>query len=269
MTACGYNGRLGNQLWQMASTIGRALDDGAQPVFNPGWEYRPYFSVPDEFFGKIQNKKTSTDFSKPQRGYVDYMQRFDEFSAHEDFIREIFQPSDLSKQGISERWPDLYKNYDKKKISLHIRRGDYVQHADLFPAPTKKYRTDAIYDYLYSSGVDFDTLDEAYEQIDILVFSDDIAWCKRNQPDRFTFIEGVSRPVEVRNRKGQPEDQYDLFLMADCDYHVIANSSYSWWGAFLSGNEIVAYPSVWFGEGIPEYDVWEKMIPSTWKKFEC
>jgi len=249
-----YNGRLGNQNWQIASTIGRALRDGVQPLFNPDWEYRKYFSLPDEMFGMVDSRVV-VDFSTPTDGYTDYMQRFEEFSDCEDYIRELFQPSALAVNGVSERWPDLYRS-DAPKVALHVRRGDYTQHMDLFPPPTEKYRTDALSAALEEGG-------------QVLVFSDDIPWCRENLSESFTFIEGVARPVEVRNRVGDPEDQFDLFLMADCTQHIVANSSYSWWGAFLSKNKAPFYPSVWFGEEIPEYPVWRKMIPNTWREIQC
>lgn len=265
----GAHGRLGNQLWQMASTIGRAIADGAEPVFDPNWEYRPYFNVPDEYFGRIKHKRSSSDFSNPVNGYTDYMQRYTEFARSADHIHEIFQPSELAIEGIKERWPEFYQT-DKPRVSVHVRRGDYLKHSDLFPSPTGEYRRAALNTALMELGVEEGMPEqEAKELVDILVFSDDISWCRENFSEHFNFVEGVARPVEVRNRKGAPEDQYDLFLMADCDKHVIANSSYSWWGAFLSEDESPFYPSVWFGSQIPEYPVWRKMMPDSWRETEC
>ncbi len=253
-----HHGRLGNQLWQIASTIGRASKDAKLPIFKPDWEYRRYFKVPDEFFGGL-SAGNFADFSLPVDGYTDYMQRFGEFSDMEDCIRSMFQPSDLSVVELKNRWPYLYQS-DKPRIALHVRRGDYTKHLDLFPPPTPKYYSEALNVAQSDLGV----------ESEVLVFSDDIPWCRENFSEDFTFVEGIARPVEVRNRKGQPEDQYDLFLMADCDKHIIANSSYSWWGAFLSEKDKSPfYPSIWFGKSIPEYPVWRKMIPSTWRQIEC
>jgi hypothetical protein len=70
----------------------------------------------------------------------------------------------------------------------------------------------------------------------ILVFSDDISWCKRSlQGEGFIFIEGL-------------EDWKELYLQSLCNYNIIANSSFSWWGAYLNENEnkIVVAPKVWF-----------------------
>ena len=93
-----------------------------------------------------------------------------------------------------------------------------------------------------------------------LVFSDDIKWCKENFiGDKFLFIE-------------EDRDYIELFLMSQCNHNIIANSSFSWWGAWLNKNEnkIVVAPSKWFGEnseyikqeGINDKDI----LPKSWIK---
>lgn len=253
-----WHGRLGNQLWQIASTFGRARRAGGYAYFNPNWEYREFFSVPDALFG-VDFVNADFDYSAPDKGYVDYMQRFEEFAEFEDHVRTMMQPSEAGIQGVMSRWGELYDM--DNKIALHVRRGDYVKHAKLFPAPTMNY-------YFGALGRALSELPN--ESGRVLVFSDDIPWCRKQFSSEFEYIEGVTRPVEVHARKGKPEDQYDLFLMASCDKHIIANSSYSWWGAFTSmKDKSPFYPSVWFGPQIPEYPVWRKMIPEGWREQPC
>jgi hypothetical protein len=97
---------------------------------------------------------------------------------------------------------------------------------------------------------------EALGQYDqLFVFSDDIDWCKANfKFDKMTFI-------------GGEKDYVELFLMASCHDHIIANSSFSWWGAWLSTNKDkkVVGPLKWFG---PAYDCWstEDIMPKEWKR---
>ena len=70
-----------------------------------------------------------------------------------------------------------------------------------------------------------------------IIFSDDIKWCKNNFiGDKFTFIEGE-------------KDYIDLWLMSLCNHNIIANSSFSWWGAWLNQNpnKKVIAPINWFG----------------------
>ena len=107
-------------------------------------------------------------------------------------------------------------------ISLHIRRGDYVTNPN---HPTQ--------DVSYYEAA----LAKLPEDIPVIVFSDDPAWCNEQsmfEDDRFMIAEGNSTDC-------------DLCLMSLCKYHIIANSSYSWWGAWLAKSERVIAPKNWFG----------------------
>ena len=71
----------------------------------------------------------------------------------------------------------------------------------------------------------------------MIVFSDDPEWCKEQsifQSDDVLISEGNSTGI-------------DLYLMTKCSYHIIANSSFSWWGAFLANSRQVVAPKNWFG----------------------
>ena len=84
-----------------------------------------------------------------------------------------------------------------------------------------------------------------------LVFSDDIEWCKQVFDDDFNFIEGE-------------EDYVDLLLMARCKHNIIANSSFSWWGAWLNrnNNKRVIAPKKWFGS-VANLDS-KDLLPKGW-----
>jgi len=106
-------------------------------------------------------------------------------------------------------------------ISLHIRRGDYVYNPN-HPVQSLEYYQKAL------SGL---------PDLPVIVFSDDHDWCKEQKlfsSDRFAISEGNTTDT-------------DLCLMSLCKYHVIANSSFSWWGAWLANSEKVIAPQNWFG----------------------
>ena len=111
-------------------------------------------------------------------------------------------------------------------IGLHVRRGDFVVKSESFPPCGADYYARA--------------LERMPAALPVMVFSDDLDWC-RAQPvfsgDRFHFSDGRSA-------------SQDLCLMSLCRHHVIANSSFSWWGAWLAGREgqVVVAPKRWFGE---------------------
>jgi len=104
---------------------------------------------------------------------------------------------------------------DKKLVSIHVRRGDYLKH-DHFCKLDVGYYSSAIAKFLPS-----------VEEYHFVVFSNDIEWCKDNlieESDLITFLEPGT-------------DAVDMMLMSLCDHNVIANSSFSWWAAFRNKNK--------------------------------
>jgi len=109
-----------------------------------------------------------------------------------------------------------------KVISLHVRRGDYVVNPN-HPTQSLEYYQQAL--------SHFD------ENLPVIIFSDDPQWCNEQElfkPDRFFISEGGDTRV-------------DLCLMSLCSYHIIANSSYSWWGSWLANSQKTIAPKNWFG----------------------
>lgn len=117
-------------------------------------------------------------------------------------------------------------------ISMHVRRGDYV--SDKLANAAHGVLGE---DY-YQRGVKH-MLDRLGANLNLLVFSDDIKWARSNlhYPVTTTYVEASD---------GFP--QVDLYLMASCDHHIIANSSFGWWGAWLNGyrEKMVVAPEQWF-----------------------
>lgn len=136
-------------------------------------------------------------------------------------------------------------------VSLHIRRGDYVQKKRY----QQKYATCSL-DY-YKRGVEY--IGGKCENPILFIFSDDPVWVKEN----------LNLPYEcvfVDNNCGSKSYE-DLRLMSLCKHNIIANSSFSWWGAWLNNNKekIVIAPKKWFND---EKVVQTDVIPSNWIKLE-
>lgn len=131
-------------------------------------------------------------------------------------------------------------------VSLHVRRGDYLakKNASLFASLPKRYYVDAI-----------NLLKKNRKTPKFFVFSDDIDWCREKfVGDEFTFVTGFSGS----------NSYLDMYLMSLCNSNVIANSTFSWWGAWLNGNleKIVVAPRAWFADKkINTMDIY----PSDWK----
>ncbi len=119
-------------------------------------------------------------------------------------------------------------------VSIHVRRGDYVNNPF----------------YVDLSKIDYyEKAMALFPDAEFLVFSDDIEWCKQ----QFVF-DGCEFS------EGQSEEE-DLKLMASCKGHIMANSSFSWWGSYLGRGKTVA-PKEWFTDGIQRtklLDEWIKL----------
>lgn len=176
-----------------------------------------------------------------------YWQSYHYFNAIRNIlIKEIKPVNTLS---------DHYQGYLEKILScpsamVHIRRGDYVH----LPVAAKIHGFVGL-DY-YQKG--FDRLLASNPNIHFFVFSDDIEWAKCNLPhqEKIHFIESVDEfnaPVQ------------ELFLMSQCQKHLIANSSLSWWGAWLSESTIpmIIAPKNWTNDRDKN---WDDLLPKHWQK---
>jgi len=161
------------------------------------------------------------------------------FKKYSKEIRELFKiPEDILGE-IKTKYGHLL---DKRVTSIHVRRGDYVRHPQHHPVQTLEY---------YQKAIEL-----TKDKTDIyVVFSDDIQWCKKHfNGDGVTFIE---------NEK----DYIEIYLMSLMDNNIIANSSFSWWGAWLNDNpdKIVVGPSKWFGPAYNHFNT-NDVLPEEWIK---
>lgn len=132
-------------------------------------------------------------------------------------------------------------------VSLHVRRGDYVTNAH-----TASYHGVCSLDY-YRAAVSY--IAERVAAPHFFIFSDDHDWVRENLQTGFptTFVSVNSADNGI----------YDMMLMKSCRHHIIANSSFSWWGAWLnpSVEKIVVAPQQWFKEADKDTS---DLIPSGW-----
>ncbi len=128
--------------------------------------------------------------------------------------------------GVSERNKRLAESMrDCVSVAIHVRRGDYL---GAFPVMDNDYYLPAMRYFA-----------DRFENVRFFVFSNDLAWCKEHlNADNITF-------VDWNTGKYSP---YDMWLMTQCKHNIIANSSFSWWGAWLNQNESkeVVAPKIWF-----------------------
>lgn len=135
-------------------------------------------------------------------------------------------------------------------VSIHVRRGDYLNN------PLFDNICDIVY---YKKSIDF--LQQNVNPDLYCIFSNDIEWCRLN-------LESVipkDKIVYVTWNKGN-SSYIDMQLMANCKHNIIANSSFSWWGAWLNGNpnKIVLTPKRWMNKSLSK-----DPIPATWIKIDA
>lgn len=263
MLIVNINGQLGNQMFQYA--LGRHLQlQGKKVLYYTGY-FKRYpehdFALPRIFglnlpeattnqvlacredrhrlidrarrkvFGRHERVfaeiGTSSLAYKPEvfdfkRGLVDgYWQSEKYFLRVTDVIRK-----DFTFPEVSVRNKALAKEMSETlSVSIHVRRGDYLGG---FPVMDERY---------YEPAMTYFT--EKYGDAYFYVFSNDITWCREHlKADKMTYIDWNTGK----------ESPYDMWLMTQCKHNIIANSSFSWWGAWLNcnkGKEVIA-PSTWF-----------------------
>lgn len=163
-----------------------------------------------------------------------YFQSEKYFLKFRNEILELLSPTEEILNEIHIKYGHLYKN---KTLSLHIRRGNYVNLSNIYPTVTINYCYKAL---------------EYFPDYNVLVFSDDIEYCKTMFKNKnFYFIEN-------------DRDIIDLYMMSLCDHNIISNSTFSWWGAWLNKkkNKVIC-PLKWFVEN--NYDS-KDIIPDSWIK---
>ena len=241
-------GGLGNQMFQIATAYAHALRNKFPCGFdlynnNLPLQGNPAYNYKSTLYGTL-SKITLADYNLepyPEhtgeyrqipakdniilKGYFQSYKYFDDFR---DEILELFL-NDEARYSTLMRLNINFSVELHDSVSVHIRRGDYLKFPNNHPIPDMAYYIDALLQIKKEADVRC-----------ILVFSDDIKWCKEhfNAPQA-RFIEGLP-------------DCEDMLLMSLCNHNILANSSFSWWGAYLNQNpqKIVYAPKKWFGTAV-------------------
>jgi len=164
------------------------------------------------------------------------------FADIEEILREDLNIKQEYLNGI-ETYLSLINN--GISVSLHVRRGDYVN-------------LKSASDFHGVCGLDhyaaaLRLMNEKHKNLNVFVFSDDIAWCKEN----------LMIPNDNKHYVSTDSAVKDLYLMQKCNHHIIANSSFSWWGAWLNPRKekTIIAPGKWFNDSaINTKDI----IPHSW-----
>ena len=240
----GNYGRLGNQMFQYAALKGIAANNGYD-----------WCIPPKSMFGSFDNNVKNSDTTIYDCFTLDSAKNFqlidgDIFEeSYFYFDNDLFDncPNNISLNGYyqSEKYfknieDDIRRDFTFKEdikniarqflfdnrlsdsISLHIRRSDYLKYSH-HPVQSLEYYSESL--------KKFDS------EFPVIIFSDDPNWVKSQElfsSDRFFISENNTT-------------EFDLCLMSLCSYAIIANSSFSWWGAWLAKSKKTVAPKNWFG----------------------
>lgn len=268
MIYCNLRGGLANIMFQIAATYAIAKDNNTNfsfPNFNNHLDYLNNDNTYNPSLKTSHNYKLLFDekiysninplprppykierfpfhYKKPENNesvLIDgFFQSEKYFIHHKNDIINLFKGDNSLHETIITKYGDSLSH---KITSIHVRRGDYVNHPNHHPTQDLNY---------YNLAVELLDNDTDY----FYIFSDDIDWCKENfKGGKYVFIEDNL-------------DYIDLLIMGKCRNNIIANSSFSWWGAWLNCNsdKKVVAPKKWFGKAINHNT--EDLIPQSWIK---
>jgi hypothetical protein len=178
--------------------------------------------------------------------YLDgYFQSEKYFKGNESLIKNIFDFPHLEGSYFKEI---LQSIKIEESVSVHFRRGDYIQDEVI-----GNFHGICTLDY-YKNAIGY--MIEELKSPHFFVFSDDIDWVEQQLSGlvtNITFVKGNS----------DSKSWTDMMLMSNCKHHIIANSSYSWWGAWLNQNpdKIVIAPKKWFNDPLI---CTKNLVPESW-----
>lgn len=260
-----HRGGIGNVLFKLAASISAAIDNKVDYLFSNEFirdkdkamvtfghaDYRVYYS------NILRNVKFIDKLPTPYVVYTEPNFHYDSipymegtnllldggfqsekyFINNKDFIIDLFKIPNHVEFQIKEAVPDI-----NDFVAIHVRRGDYLQLPNHHPVQTEEY---------YRKAVERVGIDNKF-----LIFSDDLEGCK----DVFDFI-----PTKYFYSTGV--DWSDLYMMSLCKDNIIANSSFSWWAAYLNANpnKKVIAPNKWFGSAYDHLNT-KDLIPKSWIK---
>jgi hypothetical protein len=166
-----------------------------------------------------------------------YFQSYKYFQENYNIIYRIIEVDKMKKTLLSKL--ELTDNDLEKNISMHFRLGDYKKIQEFYPLATYFFYEKSL-KYIKNTNPDTNfTILYFCEEEDI----DDVMITINKLCDKFSEYKFVRGEKEL-------SDWEQMLLMSCCHHNIIANSTFSWWGAYLNSHEdkIVCYPSVWFGE---------------------
>lgn len=301
--SCELMGGLGNQLFQIFHTLAYGMRNQYQPIF----EYRDILQpnpqcTPRDTYWKnmlikcipfLKKKCPQLPICPEQHFHFDprlignitsesflFHGYFQSYKYFQDYNTQIIELLDLNKQlqDIKRENHTLFVK-DAINISMHFRIGDYLKFQGCYPLMPLYYYKSALYHILNTLTYNTVHNDNAEKNtINVLYL------CEKQDNDRVNTMirqlkwsltsdihDKYNKSVQLDFIKIPDEipDWKQMLLTSLCDHNIIANSTFSWWGAWFnpSPHKIVTYPSIWFGPDLANKDT-RDLFPENWTKIK-
>ena len=270
MNYCKLQGGLGNQLFQVFNVISYSIDISNEYNFI-------YASL------GYRNTYWNTLFKNLNKYVIYNNPHIDEIINEKDFNYNKLNEENTNKNILINGYYQSYKYFNNNfhtiykildidncintinfnytnTISMHFRIGDYKYFQNNHPLLNEQYYINCIlyiiqntnidnYNVIYFYENNTEDYDEIIKKINIIKL-------------QFPNLNFIKRPDDLK-------DYEELCMMSLCVHNIIANSTFSWWGAYLNknANKIVTYPNKWFGSNLKNYDV-SDLFPNKWVKID-
>lgn len=263
MISCDLMGGLGNQLFQIFTAISYSISNKVPFIFLYSASLGSRNTYWDNLLQSIKCNTTNNAadlptncFYEPSFGYSTipisdnirltggYFQSYKYFEANKNAICELCRINE-HKSAIKT---ELMSKYKGKLISMHFRMGDYKGKPEYHPILAFDYYNNALSQI---TGEDYT----------ILVFCE-----KEDELAVKQIVSRLNTRMRVEFVDFNIPDWKQLLMMSCCNVNIIANSTFSWWGAYFN-DSLVLYPNVWFGYKMV-YDV-SDLFPKNWRKIDC
>jgi hypothetical protein len=254
MVSCNLKGGLGNQLFQISTTCALALENNDIAMFDFDRCSTPMQGFKSSKYKNsiFKNVNTSSDI-KCDNHYIEPYHQYSKIPYVKNIMLNGYFQSELyfknKKEQIINQYDFSHRTNDIENfiakiprpiVSVHIRRGDYLTYTHVFNIIDNQYYIDAM---------------NQFKDCSYLFISDDYEFVKSNYNKDINFFYSTF-----------DDELSDLILMTKCDHNIIANSTFSWWGAYLNNNKNkkVISPKSWFNQNF-QFNC-KDLIPEEWIK---
>lgn len=273
MISVNIMGGLGNQLFQIFATIAYALNNDDEFILpfidksNGFTERKVYWG---SFLSSIQNfvkkntikmeilREKGFEYNKISRIFGENIMLYGYYQSYKYFENNYDIICNMISLKQKKNYVESKYNYNfSDSVSIHFRIGDYINIQDKHPILKISYYENALNEIINK----FTNIKKVFwftEKKDFIESHNMINQLSYKFNDlTFTYVANVD------------EDWEEMVLMSLCSHNIIANSTFSWWGAYFNDNseKIVCYPSKWFGPALSHetYD----LFPPNWSKINC